>query len=245
MEKVNTLHHYGDSFGTWFNPERPNECAKVGFSEIIAEHYKLNHRHRAQGGISNHIIVSRIVEDMFKFKNGDMILINFSFFHRFPIILRPFNKGDITSLSHSIASRGGNNIQKLPEPYLQYNLIHRTNFQEEEWNLLFHSFIKPVFKSLRELGVNIVVSFNNPILNNESERRPIERFLHGNLLESNDMTRFNIETPLMNVFTTDYIRFLNLRKLLKDGEDVHYKFGKQSFIAQLWVDYIQNIPKIF
>jgi len=98
---------------------------------------------------------------------------------------------------------------------------------------------------LRERGINIVVSFNNPILNDESEQRPIERFLHGNLLESNDITRFNSDTPLMNVFTTDYIRLLNLRKLLKDGEDVHYKFGKQSVIAQLWVDYIQNIKKIF
>jgi|13_taG_2_1085334.scaffolds.fasta_scaffold113892_2 hypothetical protein len=235
METINTLHHYGDSFGTWFNPDRPNESATVGFSEIIAEHLNLNHRHRAEGGLSNYIIVSRIVEDMFKFQYGDILLINFSFFHRFPIMLRPFENGDITSLSHSIASRGGNNLEKLPEEYLKYNLLHRTNFQEEEWNLLFHSFIKPIFKSLKERGIMIVVSFNNPIISDKNENYPMRRFLHQEPFS---------ESSLMNVFTMDYIRLLNLRKLLKDGEDVHYKFGKQSVIAQLWIDYIRSIKTL-
>jgi hypothetical protein len=227
----NTLHHYGDSFGTWFNPDRPNESAKIGFSEIIAKEFNLKHRHRAEGGLSNYIIVSRIVEDMFKFKDGDMILINFSFFHRFPIMLRPFDKGHIISLSHSIASRGVNNLQKLPEAYLQYNLLHRTNFQEEEWNLLFHSFIKPIFKSLKEKNIMIVVSFNNSVINDKNENYSMRRFLHQEPFS---------ESSLMNVFTMDYIRALNLRKFLKEGEDVHYKFGKQENIAKLWIDYIKN-----
>jgi len=235
MKKINTLHHYGDSFGTWFNPTRPNESAKIGFSEIIAKEFNLNHIHRAEGGLSNYMIVSRIVEDIFKFKHGDMLLINFSFFHRFPIMLRPFTIGDTTSLSHTIAFRGGNSIENLPDDYLEYNLLHRTNFQEEEWNLLFHSFIKPIFKSLKERGIMIVVSFNNSVLNDEDEPNPMIRFLHGEGL-SND--------SLMNVFSMDYIRILNLRKLLKENEDIHYRFGKQEVIAKLWIDYIRTIKKI-
>jgi hypothetical protein len=42
----------------------------------------------------------------------------------------------------------------------------------------------------------------------------------------------------------DYIRILNLRKLLKENEDIHYRFGKQEVIAKLWIDYIRTIKKI-
>ena len=224
----NTLYHYGDSFGTWYNSNRPNETSRIGFSQIISDHLNLNFVHRAVGGFSNNQISTRIIEDLFKFKKGDVIIVNWSFFHRFPIMLRPFNKGNIVTMSENITTRGGNNIQNLPEPYLKYNVLHRMDFQEEEWNLLFWGVIKPIFEGIRNLGVKTYVSFNNTVLRDTTHNNPHKKFLH--------------DTNLMNVLTYDYIGLMNFHNLLKEGEDVHYRFGTQNEISKLWVDYIESLP---
>ena len=79
MEKINTLWHFGDSFGCWGNPEQPDREAQIGFSQYIAQHYNVNFEHLAQQGASNDEITKRIISSMSKFRENDIILINWRF----------------------------------------------------------------------------------------------------------------------------------------------------------------------
>lgn len=226
MEIKNKLYHYGDSFGTWYNPTKPTQSSKKGFGTIIANHFNLEFIHRAEQALSNYQIATRMIEDMLKFKKGDMVLVNWSFLHRYPVMFRPFKDGRIATMSEANNIRGGASTNELPEEYLKYNVIHRADFLEEEWNLLFWGMIKPILENLQTLGVGVYVSFNNNVLGNSAHQNLFIKFLHG--------------TKLMNVFTDDLIMLLTDNNFLKENEDVHYKFGSQQSIADMWIEYIEN-----
>jgi len=222
----NTLWHYGDSFGTWYNDAEPERSSKKGFTEYIAEHFNLNFKHRAEGGISNTQILSRIIYDYNKFKPNDFIIINWTFFSRTPIIIKPFHNNNITTICFGDNTFKSISNEKLSRDYLNHNIITRSDFQEEEWNLLFWSFLKPTMENLKAIGVKVYISFNNNVLNDKSV--DIQRRLtHG--------------IDIGNVFTYDYIGLLNLYDFFtKEDEDVHYKFGVQDKVAEHWITFIES-----
>ena len=113
----NTLFHFGDSFGTWGDGKHPLS-AKKGFSEYIADYFNLDFKHLAVGGSNNHQITSRILDYYDVFKPNDMILINWSFLERFPVITN-HNVTDFNSIVSSMSA----DHRIVDKEYLYYNVV--------------------------------------------------------------------------------------------------------------------------
>lgn len=233
----NTLYHFGDSFGTWGNKDYPELEAKKGFSEYIADYYNLNFEHYAHAGYSNQQIISSIIKNYNKFKNGDFILINWSFLHRC-VYLNKHNGVHTTSdLIHGFDPNNLNlnymvNRFKLDNvDYLKYLLFQKSEFTKQEAILLFKMIINPLLKNLIDVGCNVINTFNDNSLG----------FNQGTLNISSNLLEDSIKK--INWGDEDggeYIWFINKMGYRNDSEDQHYKFGIQEELANHWIDKINK-----
>ena len=237
----NTLFHFGDSFGCWENGHRDgNKHTTKGYSNYVAEHFNLNHEHRAEESLSNAQIISRIITEIPNFKKGDFVLINWSFFDRFPVMTEPHKEGKIISLNSLITEEDAVQVGSYTKEYLDYNILHRTDVQKEEWNLLFWLFLKPSINTISRLGCNIFVSFNNSSYPNLNFKNNIQYLLNGCNISTNN-PNYKL---LMNILTEDYIRDLKHNKWNSDDDGcAHYKKGIQKELGTWWIDKINETLK--
>lgn len=237
----NTLWHFGDSFGCWQSGRTHIGHTTKGYSNYVAEHFKLNHQHRAEESLSNAQIISRIIKEIPNFKGGDFILINWSFFDRFPVMTEPHGRGRIISLNSLITKEvEGVLDESYSKEYLDYNILDRTNFQKEEWNLLFWLFLKPTIQTLNKLGCKVFVTFNNTVFGDKViDVRQVA-------LNGCDISAENEHYKLeMIILTEDYIRDLHNNQWYSDDENcVHYKSGIQKELGDWWIERIEyRLPK--
>ena len=121
----NTLFHFGDSFGCWESGHvNGSKHITKGYSNYVAEHFNLNHEHRAEQSLSNAQIISRIITEIPNFKKGDFVLINWSFFDRFPVMIEPHKEGKIISLNSLITEDDATQAGSYTKEYLDYNILH-------------------------------------------------------------------------------------------------------------------------
>ena len=219
----NTLFHFGDSFGTWGDGKHPLS-AKKGFSEYIADYFNLDFKHLAEGGSNNHQITSRILDYYEVFKPNDMILINWSFLERFPVITN-HPAIDFNSIVSSMSA--DHNI--VDKEYLYYNVVEKSKYLKEEWKLLLLLFINPLFKNLNIKNVNIFCAFNN--------------LLFDDIWYTADKILYNTSLSDTNIFSENYVGLMDEQQFLLEGQDNHYKFGVQKEIAELWIDYMKPLSK--
>lgn len=233
----NTLWHFGDSFGCWESYKIGLKHTTKGYSNYVADHFKLNHQHRAQESLSNAQIISRIITEIPNFKSGDLILINWSFFDRFPVMTEPHKEGRIISLNSLITKEvEGVLDESYSKQYLDYNILHRSNFQKEEWNILFWLFLKPTIQTINRLGCKVFVSFNNNVYGGENKN--IE---HDVLNECNNSAEFEKYKLEMYIITQNYIGLIHDNDWYSDTDGcVHYKKGIQPKLGDWWIQQINS-----
>ena len=251
MEEVNTLWHFGDSFACWGNPHEPNLEAKVGFSKYIANYYKCKFKHFGEQGASNEIILSKIIKNINNFKSGDIIIINWSFFTRFTysdVYNQPqsfnFLQNEINTNSFSdsfeLLKKNYSSLELVSSEYLEYLIMHKSNFVYSENIVLWKTIINPILINLQNKKCKIINCFNDNFTDtpftktfNPNSVVDIEhKFLDKNLC------KINWRQPHQT--GGEYIHFLHENGFYGEGEDVHYKFGIQKELANEWIGRINT-----
>jgi hypothetical protein len=78
---MKTIHQFGDSYGCIIVVHDGREKIK-NFIELCCDKLNYNYTNQAKGGISNEMILNKLINSIHKFKKGDIVFINFSFFPR-------------------------------------------------------------------------------------------------------------------------------------------------------------------
>lgn len=253
MEKINTLWHFGDSFGCWGNPENTELEAKIGFSKYIADNYNLIHKHKAVEGISNDEITNIILSYLSKFKKNDVIIINWSFLTRYSYLNKyntPKNINTLLCKFHQKELDYTSNVNHdyyefTSKEYLDFVLFEKSKFVLYESILQWKLFINKILLYIQDtIGCHIFNSFiDNVILDtnlvpvgNQSDH-PFYQGQEADYVDILDKSLYNIKWSNDG---GEYLHWLHQNDFYKDGEDVHYKFGVQKRLADAWIDIMDN-----
>jgi len=143
---MNTLYHFGDSYGTCDEKE-------TLFSHYISEHFHLQHKPLSVVGYSNLSIFSDILSHTHQFKPNDMILVNWSFFTRVDIPSEDIRiDGTRGFMNHS-----HEHFQKHFSPYANW-VIHGIDYIKEESTKFFYM-VEKYFQSLHTMGIESYHTF--------------------------------------------------------------------------------------
>jgi len=233
----NTLWHFGDSFGCWGN-------APKGFSEYLSEYYGLNFEHYSIEGNSNQQILTSVIDNLSKIKKGDFLLFNWSFFERIVYLNQYMDIKNTNNILTSPDFKGTNEtltegeVNPYSPHYFNFVINQKTDFAFFETILLFKSYVLPLFKYFKEVGISYCSCFisntllKSPTGNNEFD---VERIFGTSI----NKVHWSNSEDCQN----EYLGFLNRNNLFKDGEDVHYKFGIQKELANEWLKRIDCFYK--
>ena len=251
MEEVNTLWHFGDSFACWGNVTQPDKEAKKGFSEYIAEYYNCKFEHHGVCGYSNELILNKIINQLNEFKSNDIIIINWSFFTRFTysdVYDKPksfnFLQNEINTnsflTSFELLKKNYSSLELVSSEYLEYLIMHKSNFAYSENIVLWKTIINPILINLQNKKCKIVNCFNDnftdtPFTETNDPNSVIDiehKFL--------DKTLYKINWREPRETGGEYIHFLRENAFYGEDEDVHYKFGVQQELADEWIGRINT-----
>lgn len=222
----NTFWHFGDSFA--FSGNNPES-----FGLLLSQKFNMNYEFRAISGSSNPMIFSNILKNDFKYKHGDIIFINWSFFHR----------GWYVDNNHDIKSTNeffNENINKVMTTNIDYDnfikknsfiLDYTLNYSYDSNVKLFNGMVYPYFESLKKRGI---IPYNLFIRNNESVS-------HGSDSINNLMDILKIDNNVK--FNPCYFDWLVDNEYMNVGEEGHYSNGIQSILADEIFQRIQNNSK--
>lgn len=244
MEKINTLWHFGDSFGCW-KRHNNDRSAKKGYSEYIANEYNLIFSHHAVEGECSEQTFNRILKQFSKFKSGDFIIINWSFFNRISFLNKEFQNRTTNTFVTYPGFNGPDTIFEFPheqpysKDYCKYVLESKLNFSTIESMGMFINLIFPFLISLKEMGCTIINSFNSDIVD-ISSIEPSEFFIP-NTDKVNLEKLVPDELPFINWgYDNQYLGFLENNNFSKEDEDVHYRYGIQNELANHWISKINS-----
>jgi hypothetical protein len=150
---MNTLWHFGDSWGTCDEKEEI-------FSTYIAQHFGLKLQYRCRGGLSNYRILQRMLRELDKFGDNDIILVNWSYQSR----MDAFQIHPHTKKPHILPSCG-EDLDECVEitPHIQWMIDGALNYGKEEF-YKFSMIAKDFLDSLTRKGMTIFNVFLNPVL---------------------------------------------------------------------------------
>jgi len=210
----NTFWHFGDSFA--FSGNNPES-----FGLLLSQKFNMNYEFHAVSGSSNPIIFSSILKNDFKYKSGDIIFINWSFFHR----------GWYIDDTHNIKSTNeffSENTNKVMANSIEYDnfiknnsfiLDYTLNYSYDSNVKLFNGMVYPYFESLKKRGV---ISYN--------------LFIRGNEVVSHGVTSIPNIIDILKIdnnvnFEPDYFQWLVDNEYMNSGDDGHYSTGIQSILS--------------
>lgn len=241
----NKLWHFGDSFACWLNHSKPELTSQKGFSEYISDYYNVGYRYFGREGYSNDEIFKLMLTNFCKFKENDIILINWSFFERLSYISKYLNNCSTNLLLSSNDYLKHDELTPYNKKYINYILSEKLEFSVLESFDLFKNKIIPFIESLELMGINVISSFNSynvkcsdSILseNNYIVAHTNSCMVDIDLLLDNKISYIHWRDD----FNIDYLQFLNENDLYKDGEDVHYRFGMQETLANHYISKMES-----
>ena len=252
----NALWHYGDSFGCWGNPQKPNLAAKKGFTEYIAEYYNLNVRLHSLQGSSNDEIIKTIIRDLHRFKKGDVLIINWSFFLRYSYINKYGVVKNINNILNMITKKNDirlmsyDNFEFYNEKYFNYTLFDKSQFVVEECMIIWKQFINPILLQIQNnMGCTVVNCFNDLTFHAYYlEDKSIIEYYHywgisqdgGGGSGNNILLHPELHQIKWDECGSQYVKFLTDSGYYGEGEDVHYKFGIQEALSDEWISRLDN-----
>jgi hypothetical protein len=143
----NTLWHFGDSYTNCWHTEQV-------FSHHIANKINFNLEHHGKNGLSNLGIFSKIVSQTHKFKSGDVVLVNWSFFDRVESVIRKGNELEMINNADIRFFQTNDVNQGVLDGSLGHALwlLNGINFSHYESHKLFFV-IRNYFDSLFKMGI--------------------------------------------------------------------------------------------
>lgn len=136
---MNTLHHFGDSFGI--------TTKSTHFVELIANKLKLNYINYSKNGLSNELILSKILENLNKIQSNDYVFINFSYFNR-----GSFFDIETNEIISTASIRNAKHFKMTD--IVEYYLKHDLDYNKRVFNL-----INLLFKNLAERNIKVFYIF--------------------------------------------------------------------------------------
>jgi len=243
----NKLWHFGDSFSCWYNHERIDKTSKKGFSEYIADFYNYSFIHFGREGYSNEQIFELLLNNFYKFKPGDFILINWSFFERTFFISENLNYCS-TNLLISNHYKKHKELVPYNQDYLEnYIISSKKDYCLIESLGFFNTIIIPFIQGLENMGVNVISSFNANNVDCKKNYKSKNKYI----IYDDDRCWIDYDLLINNRIDfirwgdsnqNDYLDFIHNKSFYAEGEDVHYKFGIQS---ELGKEYIKKIESQF
>jgi hypothetical protein len=245
---MNTLWHFGDSYGVWTGNTNDPRSAKKGFSEYIADYYNLDLKHFAVSGNSNEMILNSLLLQYNNFTRGDYIIINWSFFTRFTYLDEYFRCRSFNDISYNF-DMANYDIDKVvatsgvgTKEYLDYLIFHRSEFVKEETIVQWDMIINPLLANLVNAGCHVINSFNDTFII-DTQIFP-NRFDNVIIPINEHIIKYpNIKlnwNDSSSNFVGEYVHFIKHHGYEKDGEDGHYKFGVQEQLSKEWIKRIDS-----
>ena len=222
----NNFWHYGDSFA--FSGNNPES-----FGLLLSKKFNMNFEFFGVSGSSNPIIFSSILKNDFRYKRGDVIFVNWSFFHR----------GWYVDDSHEIKSTNeffSENTNKIVTNSSEYsNFIKKNSFildytlnYSYDFNIkLFNGNVYPYFESLKKRGVSI---YNLFIRHDE----PVS---HGEYVNTCIMDIIKVDNNIN--FNPNYYDWLSMNGYMAAEDEGHYSNGIQHILADEIFKRIQKSSK--
>lgn len=206
---MNKLYHFGDSYATvnLKNVENKHFC------KIISEQMEYEYVPTGIGGMPNEWVLKKVLENVYNFKNGDIIFINFSFFERG--CYYDYKKKSIESTNRfyndiwKYFTMHLNDIDDKQKENIPSFMEYFTNQTEDYARRIFHLF-NVFFKEVDKNGVKLFYIFAG-----ESEYE-------------DELIRVGTNIK----FEGGFSKWLIKNGLHKD-QDVHYTKGIQPMLADM------------
>jgi len=225
MNHKNYLWHYGDSWSTCGNFEDI-------YSKHIADEIGLELRHLGSGGTGNFEIFSNIIANDTQYKEGDMILINWSFLSRLTLIqITGELIGVDNLLVHFPDIAEKSKINSVSKNFLM-DYVNNWSFMEHY--KLFKYIALPYLNGLDKRGIRIKMVFSEQMF---PENDNVSMYYNG--VRIVDKTVTDLFSKWVLKFEPFYIRFINENGWAK-GESVHYTKGVQHLIANEYLNRISE-----
>ena len=217
MEYNGTLYHFGDSFATSceFEPI---------FTEHMAKELSMHWRGHGLPGGCNEQIFSEILKNLHKYKSGDLLIINWSYFSR--ISYCPFGKDKIDSGNKLYPV---NHDNELSDKYRNYILDTAINMNYDNATKIFKSHLPPLLEYFDKIGVQYIQTF----LSNDL-------FLEGKKIYNPNI----VFKELKNIISFDdkhgYESWLDSIGW-KNEECCHYTSGIQIDLSKSFIEFYMNL----
>ena len=154
---MNTLHHFGDSYGTTMQGVKH-------FVEIISDSLRYEYGRYSEGGYSNEQILHKFLNYIYLIKPNDIVFFNFSFFTRGCYYDLENNKIESTNKIYNDASKVYNNasqtfVDDIEKKQYIYQIINYQLENTEDYNRKIFLNFDIIFKLLIERNVKIYYIF--------------------------------------------------------------------------------------
>jgi len=202
------IYHFGDSYGGVKDENKH-------FVRLISE--KLGHKYENScvGGSSNDMIFSELLKNIYRFKPGDMLFFNFSFFIRGSYY--DLDNKEVMSTNKYVSEQSSQTMYGKLQPkfiemdrleYMSGVISYILDYNEDYNRKLFEKF-NILFELLTKKNVTIYYIFNE------------------NSDFSDDLLNYGNHIKFDNGFC-NWLTEMGYHK----GEDCHYTFGVQPFIME-------------
>jgi len=154
---MNTIHHFGDSYGTVGEND-------THFVELIAK--KINYNYEGNRGVrpssSNELMLNFLLYKIYDIKPGDMVFFNFSFFVRGCYYDKEQKKIFPTNTYYADGKNKDGKINVIDD-YIRNVIILQLEYNEDYCMRLFHHF-NTIFEQLhkRDIVVNYIFIEETP-----------------------------------------------------------------------------------
>ena len=146
---MNTLHHFGDSYGTTMQGVKH-------FVEIISDSLGYEYGRYSEGGYSNEQILHKFLNYIYLIKPNDIVFFNFSFFTRGCYYDLENNKIESTNKIYNNDNKTF--INEIEKQYI-YQIINYQLENTEDYNRKIFLNFDIIFKLLIERNVKIYYIF--------------------------------------------------------------------------------------
>lgn len=213
---MKTIHQFGDSYGSIIFDD--DHIKTKNFVELCCNKLNYNYINKAKGGISNEMILNRLINSINKFKNGDIIFINFSFFSRGCWYDDTYKKIKSTNALYNEMY----NIKQfqLAKNEQVLNLVKYYINQSKDYNVRIFTLINSILLYIKSIGVDIFYIFSD------------ETIWSDNLL--------NIGTSIK--FPNGFSKWLQKHNLHFE-EEGHYTRGIQPILANTILNKTNNFTQ--